>query len=286
MNDTHIILPCNGTSTIVIIPVPIENENPVSEQNTNLDNSGSYQVPVTLKPNYTSDATMITYSEPITYKPNCSEEVTTIKYKCPETTTPQPTPCVEGTTTIKPKCPEMNTLKPKCPDTFTPKLKCPEVTTQKPECLEVTTIQKPKCPEVTTPKLKCPEVTTLKPECMESTITPKPKCPEVTTPKSECSDAINQKPPKQILPLGDPKPISGYGPNEVPPINLVAQPVLGSTVVYFYKHPSNLQSNPPSFYTSSTPTPYEEYTQKPKPPMLRLKQLLFPRLYAAFHPDE
>ncbi|XP_008188316.1 peritrophin-55 [Acyrthosiphon pisum] len=148
------------------------------------------------------------------------------------------------------------------------------------------TTPRPKCPEVTTPKPNCPEVTTPKPNCSEAT-TAKPKCLEATTQKTPC-------PPKQILTASDSKPISGYGPTEAPPLNLVAQPALGSTVLYFYKQPTTLPPynppvyNPPApaYYIPNTQLPYEETTRRPKPPILRLKQLLFPRLYAAFHPDD
>ncbi|VVC46119.1 Hypothetical protein CINCED_3A018840 [Cinara cedri] len=291
-NDTQIILPCNGTSTIVIIPMPLENENLSSDQNINPDK-------------------LEVYSTPTTLKSDCPDEVTTTKPKCPNETTPKPVSYTKETTTIKPNCPEMTTPKPDCPEVTTPKPDCPEVTTPKPNCPEVTT-PKPNCPEVTTPKPNCPEVTTPKPNCPEVTTpkhncpeitTPKPKCPEVTTPKPksptvttpkskypevstpkpECQEATFQKspcPPKQILISNEHKPVSDYGPSEVPPLNLVAQPILGSTVVYFYKNPSTLPPpNSPAYFG-------DEYPRKPKSPILRLKQLLFPRLYAAFHPED
>lgn len=314
-NNTQIILPCNGTSTIVIIPVPLENENVSLDQNAYPNQPDNYIVPTTSKPNCPEDVatTNPKYPEVTTPKPNCLE-VTTPKPKCPEVTTPKPN-CPE-VTTPKPNCPEVTTPKPKCPEVTTPKPNCPEVTTPKPRCPEVTT-PKPNCPEVTTPKPNCPEVTTPKPNCLEVT-TSKPNCPEMTTPKIKCPDVTTQKPkcseattpkheyqeatnqkppcpPKKISISSDPKPISGYGPTEVPPLNLVAQPVLGSTVLYFYKQPTTLPPvhnppiyNPPAstYYVPNTQLPYEENTRRPKPPILRLKQLLFPRLYAAFHPDE
>lgn len=281
-NNTQVILPCNGTSTIVIIPVPLENENISTDQNVYSDKPEAYVVPTTPKPNCPEDVT--------TEKPNCPE-VTTPKPNCPEVTTPRPK-CPE-ITTPKPNCLEVTTPKPNCPEVTTLKPNCPEVTTPKPNCPGVTT-PKPNCPEVTTPKPKCPEVTTPKPNCSEVT-TPKPKCPEATTPKPKCPELTTQKlpyPPKQNLTASDPKPISGYGPTEVPSLNLIAQPVLGSTVLYFYKQPTTSPPynppayNPPAYYIPNTQLPYEENTRRPKPPILRLKQLLFPRLYAAFHPDE
>ncbi|KAF0764105.1 extensin-like [Aphis craccivora] len=301
-NNTQVILPCNGTSTIVIIPVPLENENISTDQNSYSDKPEAYVVPTTPKPNCPEDVTTEKPNCPevTTPKPNCPE-VTTPRPKCPEITTPKPN-CPEVTTpkpncpevtTQKPNCPEVTTQKPNCPEVTTPKPNCPEVTTQKPNCPEVTT-PKPNCPEVTTPKPKCPEITTPKPHCPEVT-TPKPKCPEATTPKPKCPEVTTQKPPyppKQNSTASDPKPISGYGPTEVPSLNLIAQPVLGSTVLYFYKQPTTSPSynppayNPPAYYIPNTQLPYEENTRRPKPPILRLKQLLFPRLYAAFHPDE
>ncbi|KAE9538534.1 hypothetical protein AGLY_005633 [Aphis glycines] len=293
-NNTQVILPCNGTSTIVIIPVPLENENISTDQNSsnNSDKPEAYVVPTTPKSNCPEDVTTEKPKCPevTTPKPNCPE-VTTPKPNCPEVTTPKPN-CPE-VTTPKPKCPEITTPKPNCPEVTTPKPNCPEVTTPKPNCPEVTT-PKPNCPEVTTPKPKCPEITTPKPNCPEVT-TLKPKCPEATTPKPKCPEVSTQKPsypPKQNSTASDPKPISGYGPTEVPSLNLVAQPVLGSTVLYFYKQPTTLPPynppayNPPAYYIPNTQSPYEENTRRPKPPILRLKQLLFPRLYAAFHPDE
>lgn len=258
-NETHIVLPCNGTSTIVIIPVPLESENfPAGAQYTNAP-----------------DKLDVYGAQPSPPKPDCLSAATTPNTNCPEVTTASPKPpttppCAEETTTTSPP--------PKCP---------PEATTPKPKCPEATT-PKPKCPEATTPKPKCPEATTPGPKCPEAT-TPKAKCPETTTRKPECPEAETQKsphPPKQNTSY--PKPISGYGSSDVPPLNLVAQPVLGSTVVYFYKQPSTTTppTNPPSYYMPSTQTPYNEYTSRPKPPMLRLKQLLFPRLYAAFHSDK
>uniref|UniRef100_A0A2S2NMX7 Periaxin n=1 Tax=Schizaphis graminum TaxID=13262 RepID=A0A2S2NMX7_SCHGA len=303
-NNTQVVLPCNGTSTIVIIPVPLENENISTDQNAYSDKPDAYIVPTTPKPNCPED--VITEKpkcpEDTTPKPNCPEvttpkpncqEVTTPKPNCPEVTTPKPN-CPE-VTTPKPNCVEVTTPKPKCPEVTTPKPNCQEETTPKPNCPEVTT-PKPKCPEITTPKPNCPEVTTPKPKCPEAT-TPKPKCPEATTPKPKCPEITTQKlpySPKQNSTANDPKPISGYGPTEVPSLNLVAQPVLGSTVLYFYKQPTTLPPyNPPAYnppapayYIPNTQLPYEENTRRPKPPILRLKQLLFPRLYAAFHPDE
>jgi len=293
-NNTQIILPCNGTSTIVIIPVPLENENVSSDQNAYPNKPDNYVIaPSTSKPNYLEDITTTNPKCPEgeTAKPNCPE-VTTPKPNCPEVTTPKPN-CPE-VTTPKPNCPEVTTPKPNCPEVTTPKPNCPEVTTPKPKCPEVTT-PKPNCPELTTPKSNCPEVTTPKPKCPEVT-TPKPNCPEVTTPKPKCPEATTQKPPcptKKNSTGSDPKPISGYGPTEAPSLNLVAQPVLGSTVLYFYKQPTTLPpNNPPvynppvpSYYIPNTQLPCEGTTRRPKPPILRLKQLLFPRLYAAFHPD-
>jgi len=286
-NDTQIILPCNGTSTIVIIPVPLENENISTDLHTSPDKSEAYEIPTTPKPHCPSvesiPVNLDTLPTPnncpnkVTAKPNCTEEVTTIK---PKPSTPKQTPCTEAVTTTKPKCPEATTPKPKCPET-TPKSNCPEVatTTSKPKCLEEST-PKPKCPEDTTPKPKCPEETTLKPKCPEvTTPTPKPNCPEMTTQKSPC-------PPKYSPASSDFKPISGYGASETPPPNPTAKPVLGSTVIYFYKNPSTLRPNPPSYYIPSNMAPYEDHTHKPKPPIARLKQLLFPRLYAAFHPED
>ncbi|KAL5242546.1 hypothetical protein ACI65C_009956 [Semiaphis heraclei] len=334
-NNTQIILPCNGTSTIVIIPVPLENENISSDQNAYPNKPDTYvMAPMTSKPNCSGDVTTTSPKCPeiTTPKPNCPEattpkpncvEVTTLKSNCPEVKTPKPncpevtTPkpnCVEVTTpkpncpevtTPKPNCPEVTTPGPKCPEATTPKPNCPEVTTPKPNCPEVTT-PGPKCPEATTPKPNCPEVTTLKPNCLEVT-TPRPKCPEATTPKPNCLEATTPKPkcpeattqkppcpPKQSSTASDHKPISGYGPTEAPSLNLVAQSALGSTVLYFYKQPTTLPPyNPPvynptvpAYYIPNTHLNYEETTRRPKPPILRLKQLLFPRLYAAFHPDE
>ncbi|KAL4121651.1 hypothetical protein QTP88_014117 [Uroleucon formosanum] len=368
-NNTQIILPCNGTSTIVIIPVPLENENFSSDQNAYPNKPDTYIVePTTSKLNCPEITTPkpncveVTTPKPncqevTTPKPNCPEvttpkphcvevttpkpncqEVTTPKPNCPEVTTPKPH-CVEVTTpkpncqevttpkpncpevtTPKPHCVEVTTPKPNCQEVTTPKPNCPEVTTPKPHCVEVTT-PKPNCQEVTTPKPNCPEVTTPKPHCVEVTTpkpncpeattpkpncmevtTPKPNCPEVTTPKPKCPEPTTKKPPytpKQNSTASDPKPISGYGPTEAPSINLVAQPVLGSTVLYFYKQPTTLPPynppvynppiyNPPApaYHIPNTQLPYEETTRRPKPPILRLKQLLFPRLYAAFHPDD
>lgn len=245
-NDTQIILPCNGTSTIVIIPVPLENENVSTDYNVSPTEPETYKIPTTLKPNCHSDATIP--SSPVTATP---------KPNCPDTVTLKPT-CPEEITTVKQKCPDVTTAKPKCPE---------EVTTVKPK--PATTPKPTPCAdEVTTPKPKCPEATT-----------PKPKCPETTTQKPLC-------PPKYGSNPSDFKPISGYGPSEVPPINLVAKPILGSTVIYYYKNPTTLPPNSPSYYVPGDPTPYEEHTRRPKPPIARLKQLLFPRLYAAFHPEE
>ncbi|XP_025416282.1 extensin-like [Sipha flava] len=295
-NDTQIILPCNGTSTIVIIPVPLENE--ISNQNTNPDKSEGYKDPTTQKPYYFDLGTS---------KPPYPEEETTTKAKCPEAvTTPKPN-CPQEITTPKPNCPEeVTTTKPKChKEITTQKPKCPEeVTTIKPKCPEEITTTKPLCPEVTTPKQEIctEETTTSKPKCPEVT-TPKPKCPEVTTPKSKCPEVTSQKPqclptpqkpicpPRPNTASSDPKPISGYsGPNEVPPLNLVAQPVVGSSVFFYYKNLST--SSPdlplPVYYVPNTQAHYEVQTstRRPKPPLARLKQLLFPRLYAAFHPED
>lgn len=252
-NDTQIILPCNGTSTIVIIPVPLESEGGPQNNYVNPPNATDVYQPIP--------------------KPNCSGEATAPEAaaNCPETIAQKP---CSGETTSTPLCLE---------DTTTPKPKCPEVTT-------TTVAPKPKCPQVTTsnttPKSKCPEVTTT----TTTTTTAKPKCPESIPPKHEYPQETTERPffpTKQST--SKPKPISGYdGPNEVPPLNLVAKPVLGSTVVYFYKNPTTTSSKPPSYYLPSTLNPiYEEiYTERTKPPILRLKQLLFPRLYAAFHPDD
>lgn len=284
-NNTQIILPCNGTSTIVIIPVPLENDNVSSNQNAYPNKPDTYvMAPTTSKPNCSEDIT--------TTSPKCPE-ITTPKPNCPEVTTPKPN-CAE-VTTPKPKCPEVTTPKPNCPEVTTPRPKCPEATTPKPNCPEVTTL-KPNCLEVTTPKPNCVEVTTPKPNCPEVT-TPKPNCPEASTPQSKCPEATTQKPhcpPKQSSTASNHKPISGYGPTEAPSLNLVAQSALGSTVLYFYKQPTTLPPynppvyNPPvpAYYIPNTQLNYEDTTRRPKPPILRLKQLLFPRLYAAFHPDE
>ncbi|XP_050441998.1 mucin-7-like [Adelges cooleyi] len=206
-NNTHVVLPCNGTSTIVIIPVPLESENfafeqkPVSANVNRLDND--------------NDNKPASYEQP-------------------------PSTPLQG-------YPESSTPKSPCPDAIT--------TTAKPKCQEATTTTtaKPKCPEVTT-------TTTAKPKCQEATTT------TTTTAKPPCSNS------------------------------LVAEP-LGSTVVYFYKKvspstpaPTYLPPNPPTpaYYVANTGSPYDGYQHKPKqlPPILRLKQILFPRLYAAFHSDE
>lgn len=320
-NDTQIILPCNGTSTIVIIPMPLENENLSSDQNTDPDKfTEVYNVPTTPK----SDNFEIT-----TTKPKCPEDITpkpmsytkdiimTTKLNCLEMTTPKSN-CPE-TTTSKPNCSEIITSNPNSPEVTTPKIKCPELSTPITNYLEVTTpksnspkviISKPKCPEVSTPIPNCPEVTTPKSNCSE-VINQKPKCPELSTPKPDCSEITTLKPkypevsilepecleatskkspcpPKQLILPNDHRPIiSGNRPNEVPPLNLVTQPVLSSTVVYFYKNPSTLSyPNAPAYYMPNTPSPYEEHTRKPKSPILRLKKLLFPHLYAIFHPED
>jgi len=265
-NETQIILPCNGTSTIVIIPVPLEGDHVSGDQHANApDKLDGYGAP---KPDYAGDATA-----PNRPEAPCAQQTTTPRSKCPEPTTPRPK-CPEPTTP-RPKCPEATTPRPDCPgDATTPSTNRPEA-----PCAQETTTPRPKCPEPTTTRLKCPEPTT-----------PKPECPEPTTPNVKCSEAATQKSPcptKQTT--NSPRPISGYGHHDVPPLNLVAQPVLGSTVVYFYKYPSTPPpSHPPSYYIipPSTPTPQDEHTGRPKPPALRLKQLLFPRLYAAFHPDD
>ena len=226
----------------------------------------------------------------VTIKPSYPEEVTTVKQKYPlypVQIPSKPSPYAEETMTVKPKCPDVTTPKPLCPELTTQNPKCPEVTTETPKCPGVTT-ETPKCPEVTTETPKCPEVTTETPKCPEVT-TAKPKCPEITTQRPKCPEATTQKAPcpsKQSTIGNNFKPISGYGSSEVPPLNLVVQPVLGSTVVYFYKNPSTLPPNQPSYFIPSDPKPLENHTHRPKPPIARLKQLLFPRLYAAFHPDE
>ncbi|XP_050523725.1 uncharacterized protein LOC126895643 [Daktulosphaira vitifoliae] len=218
-NNTHVILPCNGTSTIIIIPVPFENENVTNEENAKpvSSNQSSNGFPDSIKPAVNEQSTPKS-------SPPCDELL------CPHASTPTPV----------------------IPD---------EVTTPKHNCQENTTTPNPKRQETTQ----------------------KEKIPETITKKSPCPDNKN---------TGS-KP-SGYGPNEVPPINLVAQPISPSE--YHYKKPISTPAStylppyPPSpaYYVASTSPPCTGYPHKPKqlPPILRLKQMLFPRLFAALHSDD